>query len=383
MEIRNFWVDIENASAEKLGKGPLRPAGFYCKKLLSASGEFSFDASITDPNLSSLEVKRTAICRYIDADGTVQTFGGGIIDRIETVLDENGQLALHVSGNDLARELNYRSVGALKLESAGAGVTDGPDQIMALAPSGWTITDGSTVEAVYAGFDGESVLSALIRVSEHTGEHWRLGSGREIEWIGAADTFASCGYRAVQHVNDPIAAERAAGIAVITALSEVDDAAELLTRVIPRGSGNGSAIVTLAPATDSAPSGYTLNKTNNYLKNDAAETSYGQIERALDYKEIGPLSNSTLDIQNAANALMMAAYETLRRVCSPQKFYSLELANMGAIEPGTTMRVVYRQLENGTVLYDLDDTLNVVEVEQSIDATGLHTMRATDRKSVV
>ena len=377
MEIRNFWVDIENASSEKLGKGPLRPAGFYCKKMLSASGEFSFDVSINDPNLGSLEIKRTAICRYIDADGAVQTFGGGIIDRIETVLDENGQLVLHVSGNDMTRELTYRSVGALKLESAGAGVNNGPSQIMAFAPIGWTLTGGTTVEAVYAGFDGESVLSALIRVSEHIGEHWRLGSGREIVWIGAASTFASCGYRAVQHINDPIGAERASGIAVITALTEINDATELLTRVIPRGSGNGSAIVTLAPATDSAPSGYTLNKTSNYLKNDAAETTYGQIERALDYKEIGPLSNSTADIQNAANALLMAAYETLRRVCSPQQFYSLELTNMGAIEPGTTMRVVYRQLENGAVIYDLDNTLNVVEVEQSIDSTGLHTIRAT------
>ena len=376
MQILNFWVDIEDANGVKQGKGPLRPSSFTCTKPLSASGEFGFDASINDPNLASLAVKRAAICRYVDANGDLQIFDGGIIDKIETVLGAEGDLVLHVSGNDLTRELTYRSVGALKLEAAGAGVTNGPTQIIALAPAGWSITNGTTSAAVYAGFDGEPVLSALIRVGEHVGEHWRLGSGREIEWIGPMNTFASCGYRAVQHVNDPIGAEQVAGLAVITALTEINDATELLTRVIPRGSGNGSAIVTLAPATASAPSGYTLNKTSNYLMHNAAETSYGRIERALDYKEIGPLSNSTLDIQNAANALLMAAYETLRRVSSPQKFYNLELANVGMIKPGTTMRVVYRQVADGAVLYDLDDTLNVVEVEQSIDSTGFHTVRA-------
>ncbi len=234
MEINNFWVDIENASGKKLGKGPLRPAEFHCTKLLSASGEFSFTVSVNDPNLASLAIKRIAFCRYIDKSGAVQTFGGGVIDRIETAIDENGQTTLQVSGNDLTRELTYRSVGALKLESGGEGVTNGPGQIMALAPAGWSITGGATAEKVYAGFDGESVLSALIRVGEHVGEHWRLGSGRQIIWLGTADQFADCGWRAVQHVNDPVSAELSSGVAVITSLQEVHDAAELLTRVIPR-----------------------------------------------------------------------------------------------------------------------------------------------------
>ncbi len=132
--------------------------------------------------------------------------------------------------------------------------------------------------------------------------------------------------------------------------------------------------MTLAPVTASAPTGYTLNKGGNYLKHDAAETTYGRIERAWIIKRLG-LSNSTKDIENAANALMMAAYETLRRVCSPQNSTKSSWRTW-AIEPGTTMRVVYRLMDDTGVFYDLDQALNVVEVDQEIDENGMHTLKA-------
>jgi len=389
MSVLNFWVDIEDSSGNKLGAGPLRPVSFAPSRKLSASGEFSFDVSIADPNISALAEKRVAICRYIDGDGTVQDFAGGVIDNIVLAINPKGAPVYTVSGNDLVRELSYRSVGDLSLtDGAGSGVTNGPTQIMALAPSGWSINSGTTTEEVYVGFDGETVLNALARVGEHVGEHWRLGAGagREIDWLGAASGFEDSGIRAVQHVNAPVEIEDVDDIVVITALEEETDAAELLTRVIPRGSGNGSAIITLAHATDSPPAGYTLDTANNYLKEDDAETTYGQIERVVDFKEIGPLSNTTQDIQAAANFLLQASLEHLRRYSTPPKFYRLELANVNQVlQPGTTMRVVYREVVDGAVLYDLDDDFIIVEVESSLsaDAAGARTtavqISTTDR----
>jgi hypothetical protein len=54
MQVRYFWVDIENASGERVGAGPLRASGFTANDKLSASGTFAFDVSLADPNLPAL-----------------------------------------------------------------------------------------------------------------------------------------------------------------------------------------------------------------------------------------------------------------------------------------------------------------------------------------
>jgi len=379
MQIRNFWVDIENAAGARVGAGPLRASGWVQKESLSASGTFEFDISIADPNIGALGEKLISICKYVDRNGDLQIFGGGVIDKITTSAAEDGSVFLHVEGNDLTRELTYRSVGALDLSGVGgAGVSDAPDQVMALAPSGWTILDGTTLTNVYAGFDGESVLTALTACGEHIGEHWRLGTGRVVEWLGLASYFAASGVRAVQHVNNPVQVESIDTIALITSLEEVSDSADLITRGIPRGSGNGGAALTLAAATDTPPAGYTLVTASNYVKRDDAEIAYGRIERVLDFKDIGPLSNTTPDMQAAANMLMQATVEHLRKYSAPQKFYKIGLANVSQLlKPGTTIRVVYRKLVDNVVQYNLDGMFNILEIEKQITGEGAHTSSVT------
>lgn len=379
MQIRNFWVDIENASGARLGHGPLRASNWTQTEPLSASGRFSFSVSITDPNLDALLEKRIAICKYINQHGALLTFGGGVIDKITRVIAQDGSIAIKVEGNDLTRELTYRSVGTLDLSGvAGAGVSDAPRQIMALAPSTWSLTNGYTLQAVYAGFDGETVLNALSRVGEHIGEHWRLDATRTIAWLGPATSFAASGVRAVQHANQPVSVETSEVIALITGIEEVSDAADLISRVLPRGSGNGGAVLTLSAVTEAAPAGYTLNVPANYVMRNDTEATFDRIERVLDFKEIGPLSNTTPDVQAAANMLMQASVEHLRRYGAPQKFYQVSLANVSALlKPGTTIRVVYRKLVDNVVLYDLDDVFNVIEVEKEISPEGIHTSSIT------
>lgn len=375
MQTRNYWVDIETSDGTRVGRGPLRASNFRHISRLSACGEFSFAVSAADPNLAVLAEKRIAVCKYINRHGELMIFGGGVIDKIAREVSADGIVTIHVSGNDLARELSYRSVGALDLSGVdGAGVEDAPDQIMAMAPAGWSVSNGDTLTSVYAGFDGESVLHALTRVGEHIGEHWRLGSGRSVEWLGPASTFLASGVRAVQHVNAPVAAETVDNIALIASLAEESDAADLITRAIPRGSGNGGVILTLATATASAPSGYTVNLDSNYVVRDNSESTYGRIERVLDYKEIGPISNTTPDMQAAANMLLQATIEHLRRYGAPQKFYRINLVNVNQIlRPGTTLRCVYRQVMDGHVVYDLDDEFILLEVESQVSDVGVQT----------
>lgn len=375
MQIRNYYVDIEDASGAKVGRGPLRVTDWTQKDVLSASGTFSFTASLSDPNLPALREKRIAICKYFAADGSLQTYGGGVIETIKRVVDEQGVLRLQVSGFDLTRELTYRSVGALDLSGVGgAGVLDAPVRILALAPDTWSLSGGLTAQSVYAAFDGEAVLQALTRIGEHIGEHWRLGTGREIQWLGAASGFAASGVRAVQHVPSVVATETLDTLALITGLEEESDASDVVSRVYPRGSGNGGAVLTLSAVTAAPPSGYTVDASGNCVIASATEAVYGRIERALDFKEIGPVSNTTPDVQAAANMLLQAAVEHLRRHAQPQKFYRLSLGHTSArIQPGTTLHVVYRKVTDGAVLYDLDADFIVLEVERQLTAEGAHT----------
>ena len=384
MDIRKFWVDIEDKSGNRYGDGPLRARVFRVKKPLSESGDFAFDVLGSDPNIDALQIKRVAICRYLDASGATQTLGGGIVDKIIAQLDPTGLLIYQVSGNDLTRELFYRSVGSLKLESAGVGVTNGPDLIMAYAPAGWTINSGSTTAPVYLGFAGESVLAALIKCAENAGEHWRLGSGREIDWIGLPASFVSSGVRAVQHLNDAISAETLASLAVVMALNETHDSAEVLSRVIPIGAGIGGAATTLANATDPAPSGYTLDTVNNYLKQNAAEAAYGRIEKSIEFKDLGPLGATVTDAASASNALLQAAYQHLERFKAPAKFYDVAIWTNAVLEPGQTIQIIYRKLIDSAVVFDLNDEFIILTVEQTIDEQGLSTTKmmvaTVDRK---
>lgn len=113
------------------------------------------------------------------------------------------------------------------------------------------------------------------------------------------------------------------------------------------------------------------------MRNDT-EATYDRIERVLDFKEIGPLSNTTPDVQAAANMLLQAAVEHLRRYGTPQQFYRVSLANVSVLlKPGTTIHVVYRKLSDGVVLYELDDVFNVIEVEKQITPAGTHTSAIT------
>lgn len=375
MQIRNFWVDIENSSGAKIGKGPLRTSNFQVTDKLSQAGSFTFTVSASDPNISALAEKRIAVCKYIGLDGSLQTFGGGVIDSITKNIDEDGKLEIEVKGNNLVRELTYRSVGTLDLSGVGgAGVIDGPEQIMALAPAGWAVVNGITDVNVYVGFNGESVLTALASVGEYIGEHWRLGTGRTIEWIGTASSFASSGVRAVQHINNPVSGESVNNVCLITSLEEISDAAELLTRVIPQGAGNGGVMLTLANVTDSAPSGYTLNVGSNYVKRNDSETTYGRIERTLEFKDIKPISNTTADLQAASNMLLKACVEHLRKFGAPQKFYKLSLGQVNQLlRPGTTLHAVYRVLVDGVVKYDLNGVFNIIQVDNEITPAGVHT----------
>ena len=369
-----IWVDIENSAGNKLGPGPITTApGFDQTKRLDRAGEFACPAPATDSRAALIVKKRVLRCRGI-VNGAVEDLGAGVIDK--TSVSAGGAPVLQVNGGGLERELTYRSVGFLEIsDGAGGGVSTALADIMAFAPAGWSIdvVNGyaTTTNLVYANFAGESVLAALVKLAEHTGEHFRF-DGRKLVWLRKA--FTSSGVRAVQVV-DPVAIESQANLAIITDLNEVEDSFDLLSRIYPFGSGTGEARLTLGPTTKSAPAGYTLDAANNYLKHDSAESTYGRIDRYLSFKDIRPISNTSPDLVSAANALFDAAYEYLSRYATPAKFYSLSVAKLDTeVLPGQTIHVVYRRVVDGFTAIDIDADLYVLETTTRVDTAGVRTV---------
>jgi hypothetical protein len=369
-----FWIDVENSSFVRLGDGPILTATYWESVVrLDRAGTFRFSMPASDPRAALVVEKRVVRCATV-IRGTITTIGAGVVDKIELSVDEAGKAIVNVSGDDLLRELTYILVGELEIGTEATPDTGGPADIATLFPAGWSldIVNGYnvTVKSVWHKFDGETVLAALIKLAELTGEHFRVGDGRKVVWM-KTDQPAS-GIRAVKGV-DGVAMEGNNDVCIIRNVTRETDAEEMVSRIIPYGAGEGAAKITLTGTTWTAPAGYTLNAASNYIKRDATETSYARIEQKVDFK----------DVKNA-DMLAEQAYEWLERHSAAEKFYRADVAQLDlALDPGDWIQVYYQQWVDGYHAVDIDANLIVMEVTRNVDASGVRTANllfsSTDR----
>jgi hypothetical protein len=235
-------------------------------------------------------------------------------------------------------------------------------QIMGFAPTGWgldlTLGYDGTTNGTQQTFAEETVLAALVKTAERTGEAFRLGNGRNITWLrrdtpdsGVVATFEA----------------RADGVATILALELVHDSETVVTRVYPYGAGNGAARVTLSEITLTPPTGYTLDTVNNTIVSTTAEAIYGQIEGVLYLKEIRAGDGSAAPDQSASNELFIAALAWLQHRDAVQTWVRLTLGGVA----GTLLQVgdTFRVLGQG-----LDEPLIVLESTVRVGETGIYTV---------
>lgn len=249
---------------------------------------------------------------------------------------------------------------------------DGASLIMALAPAGWSLTGYSTtVKKVYLQLGDGTVLDALNQLADITGEHFRLsgiGSAREIEWL-RTDATAS-GVIAFRN-GDPALVATSSTSCLISTLQKKTDSFDMVTRVIPFGSGQGAARTTLLFTTRTAPSGYTLSAASNYLKNNAADTTYGQIEKVQTWTDIGPVSTAQADQIAAANTLFDAAYYWLSTHCTAVTTYALTVYALSSIlKCGDTIRVIWLEIVDGVAIRNIDLNLIILEQAATVDDNG-------------
>lgn len=368
----SYWIDVLDSAGNKVGGGPIVTATRWdTTARLNRAGEISFALPASDPMAVELTPHRRVECYTIIGDA-VTLVGSGIIMSKMGVVRSNSATMLTVTGMDMAGELRWRSVGNLSIDD-GAGGPDvtGPADIIALAPTGWALdtTNGysSTATSVLHTYNGESVLQAFVRLAELTGERWRVGSGRSIVWLrtDAPDSGILLTNANPTGGSNP-------GVGYITSLRATNDAADIISRVYPHGNDPGTGRITLAGATWTPPSGYTLDAANNYLRRDTTETTYGRIDRWMVWDDIGD-----------ADTLAKAAYAELLRRGDLVTSYEIDIAGLQTVLlPGQTVRVLYHEWRDGYHVSSIDDPtapgqgapLVITETRTRLDSTGLRTV---------
>lgn len=239
---------------------------------------------------------------------------------------------------------------------------DDVDQLIGFAPAGWNLdlTDGydGTTNGTQQTFAEETVLAALVKTAERTGEAFRLGSGREVTWL-RQDTPESGIVALFDGKSDDVA--------TVLSLETVHDSETVITRLYPYGAGNGTARVTLSETTLTPPTGYTLDLANNAIISAAAELTYGRMEGVLYLKEIRASDGSAAPDQSASNELFTAALAWLQSRDAVQIWYRLTLGGVAA----STLKVgdTFRLLGQG-----MDEPLIAVEITVRVGDDGIYTV---------
>ncbi len=344
---------------------------------LDRAGTFSFPMPATDGKSTLIAAKEVVKIFKIINDTRTQV-GAGVIDK-DQMSPEGGERGtmLTVAGDNLLRQLTDVSVGFLEIsDGSGGGATTALADIMAFAPAGWALATGNpgyatTAATVYANFAGESVLEALTKVAEKTGEHFRIGDGKEVFWL--RNDNPDGGVKAIQSQSPEATAS--ATTCLISSLSLNTSSYEIVSRIYPYGAGTGKARLSLETTTESAGAGFTLSTGSNYLQKTSTHTTYGLIERYVAFKDIAPISNTDTDVQTASDVLFAAAENYLNNHDAEIVSYNLRVEDLEAVlEPGETIRVVYRGWVDDYKWIDIDESLYILEVNTEIDEQGIKTV---------
>ncbi len=119
---------------------------------------------------------------------------------------------------------------------------------------------------------------------------------------------------------------------------------------------------------------YYCDLTENSLENQTARTSHGRHSKAVQFKEVSPISNSDADVSEAANSLLKASYAWLRERSTPAFFYRLSVAKLTLLLlPGQTIRVVARGFVDDEQYVNIDRDLSILETTTQINAAGVRT----------
>jgi hypothetical protein len=373
------WIDLEDLSGNKLGSGPITNIlRFKSTKSMDRAGNYEALIPLSDPQADNLATHINLFC-YALIGGAVEEIGGGRITEIEYMPTQSGTVA-RVKGFDLLEELGQRTVQFLALGTSGT-VTHSTaiSSIASYAPGGWTINADPSPpfnDIIYR-FSGESVLQALILMNEYFRTHFRLDANRTIN-IG--HTFTDSGMIAIDAPVIGYAPDD--NVCYISQFSYTKEINDIFSRVYPYGGWyNGvfyDFFITIEDSTVGPYAGYTHNRSDNWIQKTDTHTTYGQIDRQVQYPQIkvtfftGGYSAAIWEDLN--NLIYNRAVADLELYSVQGEFYTLQLANCSQIlNPLESIRVILNRAEGGRNVIAVDNTFFILESTVELTRSGIRT----------
>lgn len=396
------WLEVFDTSGARVAVIEAQ-VSVSTSERLDEAGTFDLNC-VVDEKVIDYLVRDNEVAIYSQEDAEtplLQMYGVIIKPQVQETGDN---ISIRISGRDLLEELRRKVVGLARTYNAQTLVTIMND--LTSLVSGWT----ASIESAYmtqiqtARFDGPPVLKAILKSAGQLGLHVRNGSALRTVEIGAFGTAATTGTgTAVRAIRTPSSAARelydSDEILLVDSISVQEDGDSLVNWAIPMGAGTGSAATTLKNTS------YRILNTDNTVYrvgtvpewpiyrriNDAGLEEYYidasdggvQHQATLSFKEIGPVANSTLAKQYAADALVLACIASLNRTRVPLIGYTLTVRKARvALRPGDQIHLTYRGLvptggpkatRREVVYIDVDTDLWVMGVQRNISESGITT----------
>lgn len=370
-----LWCDVFSAAGARLGEGAIQTVkGVDVSRVLDGAGTINFSVPLNDDRAIALLVNEARVRLYAEFDGTTRELGRGII-RNRSLSQERGGKNMSIQAiDDLDLLKRYNTfLGHIYMSQTAQGIASG---LAALA--GWTVSGSGGATDMTARFDGATVLKALQELCEHQGLHLRLGDSANVVEIGAFGDTNALVIMSPSQLPAEIYANT--DVALIEKLIVGESSEAVANVLVPLGQGAGESALTLEKSTRATP--YTIQtmtpngKTHYYLQDDTSVALYGTIQKVGTYRQIGAVSNSDADLENAANALYDAAANWLQRYSQSLVTYECTIRKARqTIKPGQKIRLVYQGLvyNQEGVAFDwvnVDGLFWVMEVRESFDSGG-------------
>lgn len=357
-----IYVDVYDPVGNSLGDGPvISLLSADVNRALDGAGSFNLRAPATDARAIELLKNENRIEIWAEDIAGLRLLGEGIIRNVAITVSPSGA-ALRVSGPDILDELKRKNT-LLALIFNQVTISSMASSLIGLV-SGWSVSVDAAIASnlVDGRYDGVSVLAAFQDLAKRYGYHIRISNttARTLEIGPFGDDNGLTIPNVVVTTSELLANPK---IVPVQRLQTSDDTADVFNWIIPIGAGEGTAAITLEKSTRTTP--YTIynmagpdGTTLYYIKDTTSITTYGQIEKVAQFKDIAPLSNDETDQANAANALYDASVEQLIRYKDAKKTYTLTVKNVKqSIRAGDklTMDYVAQINDNGTII----DYLNI------------------------
>lgn len=338
-----LWADVyDPTNTTRQGAGPIALVDATIKRVLDGPGTVSITIPIWEKRAVDLLTVKRVVRVYTDGSQATnyakRQIGVFVIDDVDR--GDDGSKSMTASGKDLLSLLRNKLTGLGRTYDNQDGGTI-ISSLLGLAS--WT-TNSVTMGDTSRRFDRFNILKAVQSICEEKNYHFRLDdtTANKIELGQFGD---DSGIRAINPGSLPRDIYTNEDVLLITSITKKSAGAELVNAVLPLGAGDGDAALTIENSTRGRSTTQTGGdgRDEYWLEDATSISAYGRIEKALDLKQISPITNSSSDVAAAATAVDDAAWTWLQRHKDPREEYELSCTKIGNVPSvGDKIRVDYR-----------------------------------------